>query len=711
MLLVPMRVLAAALLLTLVAARPAAAETSIDVTTPIDGFYQPGKPVVLLVAVTADQAITGTIEVAVEGEVDLIPARTIEVPGGSTKTFAVPVELPPWIGAVGVVVRTSEGETKRARPNLQVVSGEEPVAVMPSLAVPGLPDRVDLLAEDRQGRVVLIEPSDLDHGVASLNGASAVFAADADLADLGEPALATLLTWVASGGRLVVDGSIDNIPAALSDIDFVDTSGNGAITARAWSGAGSVYLSGDNLANGRLDDLISPRFADANSEFGFEGEMMFESGGVIEDLASDAGFRARPIMGYLAVLLAYIALVGPIMWLLLSRRQREPVMWLVVPALALLFSVGVWGAGRFFRQGSTGSHVTVVGDLAGSSFIDTTYLLSSAGGGTTGIELADGWEAASPSADPWDWRLQQANLPPLELAGRQLSADVPPAGLVLAAASNVEPLSGAAAWTVDGSLDGGRFQGTAVNNSGSDLTDVAMVVNGRIQNLDDVGSGQSISFDVRADQSGGGFFENDVMNRMSGPGGRGDADSPSAVLRWISRHASVNANFIVGWSTDPSGPLEPIGGDGLTRGRTGFVSVLPSDLAGSRLLADPSPGTPVPGRVSITDFRWSGEPGANIIGDARGNLFEGQILTAVVELPPGLDPEAALTLRATPETAALDIWNGTEWVDSGLGEQPARTEADIPLPASASEGGVIRVRLLSDYPFAAPAVIVGGGGN
>ncbi len=706
------RALVAAVVLVLAVAQPAAADTTIDVTTPMDGFYQPGKPLVLLVAVTADQAITGTIEVSVEGEIDLIPARTIEVPGGSTKTFAVPVELPPWIGGIGVVVRTSEGETKRARPNLQVVAGDEPIAVMPSLAVPGLPDRVDLLAENRQGRVILIDPSDLDHGVAGLNGASAVLASESDLADLSESGLATLRTWVSAGGRLVVDGSAGDPPAALSDIDFVDTSGTGAIAARAWSGSGSVYLSGDNLTNGRLDNLVSPRFTDANGEFGFEGDMMmFEASGVIEDLASDAGFRARPIMGYLAVLLVYIALIGPIMWLILSRRQREPVMWLIVPALAVVFSLGVWGAGRFFRQGSTGSHVTVVGDLAGSSFVDTTYLLSSAGGGTTGIELSDGWDAASPSADPWDWRLRQANLPPLELTGRRLSADVPPAGLVLAAASNAETMSGASSWTVDGSLANGRFEGTAVNNSSSDLTEVVMVVNGQMQNLEDVAAGQSISFDVRADQSGGSLVENDLMNRMSGPGGQGDVDSPSAVLRWIGRHASTNSNFIVGWSVEPSGPLGTIGGDGLTRGRTGFISVLPSDLAGTQVLADPPVGTPLPIRVAVTDFRWSGEPGANILGTARGDLFEGQILTATIELPPGLNPQATLSLRATPEAAALDVWNGSEWIDSGLGEQPARTEADIPLPSSATEGGVIRFRMLSDYPFTAPAVVVTGGGS
>ncbi len=706
------RGLATSILLVVLFAQPAAADTTIDVTTPMDGFYQPGKPVMLLVAVTADQAITGTIEVSVEGEVDLIPARTIEVPGGSTKTFAVPVELPPWIGGVGVVVRTSEGETRRARPNLQVAGGEEPFAVMPSLAVPGIPDRVDLLAENRQARIILVEPSDLDYGVTALNGASAVLASESDLADLSDPALATLKTWVATGGRLLIDGTVDDIPSALSDVDFADTSGDGAIQARAWSGSGSIYLTGDNLANGRFDGLVAPRFADANGEFGMEGDMMmFEASGVIEDLASDAGFRARPIMGYLAVLLAYIALVGPIMWLLLSRRQREPVMWMLVPALALLFSVGVWGAGRFFRQGSTGSHVTVVGDVAGSSFVDTTYLLSSAGGGTTGIELADGWEAASPSADPWDWRLQQANLPPLEVTGRRLSADVPPAGLVLAAASSTATVADASGWTVDGSLADGRFQGSAINNTGSQLTNVVMVVNGRSQNLDDVGAGQTVSFDVRADQSGVAVFENEVMNRMAGPGGRGETDSPSAVLRWVTRHASADSNFIVGWSTDPSGPLEPIGGDGLTRGRTGFISILPSDLAGTEVLGNPPAGTPVPTRVAVTDFRWSGEPGATIIGAARGNLFEGQILTTSIELPPGLSPEATLSLRVSSETAALDIWNGAEWIDSGIGEQAPRTEVDVPLPAAAIEGGIIRVRMLSDYPFTAPAVIVNGGGG
>lgn len=706
-----LRVAAVVAVLLMGMAQPAAADTTVEVTTPTDGHYQPGKPVVLLVSVTADQAIAGTIEVTMEGEVDLIPAQAIEVPGGSTKTFAVPVEFPPWFGGVGVVVRTSEGETKRLRPNLRTASGAEPIAVMPSLAVPGIPERVDLLAEDRQGRVVLFDPANLEHGVASLNGSSAVLAGESDLTNLADNQLAVVRSWVASGGRLVMDGSADRVPDAFSDLEFAPSSDGGPVDARAWLGSGAIYLAGDNLANGRFDDLLSPRFADGDGEFSMEAEMgMFDAGGgTIEDLAADAGFRARPIGVYAAVLLGYIALVGPIMWLVLSRRQREPAVWLIVPALAMVFSFGVWGAGRFFRQGSTGSHVTVVGDLAGSTFVDTTYLLASANGGTTGIELDDGWDPAASSVDPWDWRLQQANLPPLELTGRRLSADVPPAGLVLASAVSEDVQADNSSWTVDGSYVDGRFQGTATNNTGLELTEVVMYSGGTIQNLDDVSAGGSISFDVRAGQPGSMSFENSLAGRFSGPGGQGDADSPSAALRWLSRHTdATSTNFIVGWTTDDSAPLGTIGGDGVAAGRTGYLTVLPT-VTGPSALADLSPGSLLPTRVAITDFRWSGEPGANVLGQARGNIFEGQVLSATIELPPGLDPDTPLSLRVAPETAALDIWNGTEWVDSGLGEQDPRREVDLPLPANAREGGTIRVKLLSDYPFTAPTVVVTGG--
>lgn len=706
------RALAVAAFLVLVAAQPAAAETTVDVTTAADGFYQPGKPTTLLVSVTADQAMTGTIEVGLEGEVGLAPSVAIEVPGGSTKTFAVPVEFPPWDDGVQVVVRTSDGDTSRVRPNLRPAMGVEPIGVMPSLAAPGIPDRVDLVAENRQGTIVVFDPGNLEYGVAVLNGFSALLATEADLASLSTAQLEVVRAWVATGGRLVMDGSSDDVPASLADLDFEPSVDAGATLARAWSGLGSVLLVGDSLANGRLDGLVTPRFASGQGgepmPFPMEAEMGFNEGGVIiEDLAADAGFRTRPIGAYVAVLLAYIALIGPIMWLVLARSRRETAIWVLVPALAALFSVGVWGAGLLYRQVSTGSHVTVVGDIAGSSFTDTTYLMSSASGGTIGIELGEGWSPSAASSDPWDWRLRQANLPTLELVGQRLTADVPPAGLVLAAAVQEDLGRAEPSWAVDGSYVDGQFEGTAVNNTGTDLTEVFMVIGGAVRKLDDAPAGGSVSFAVRSELDGGPFVS-PIPGRFSQPGGAGNADSPPATLRWLLRHTSASStDFIIGWTGDAAAPLDTVGGDGVGAGRTGYLSVLPaaSHVSAQAALA---PGTPVGARVAVTESRWSGEPGASLVGSSRDNIVEGQVTTFSIELPPGLDDEIPLSVRVSDAAAAMDIWNGTQWLDSGLGLLEPRTGVDVAVPPGSVRGDEIRLRMLSDYPGAWPIVVVSG---
>ena len=187
-------------------------------------------------------------------------------------------------------------------------------------------------------------------------------------------------------------------------------------------GSGTVYVVGDRLNSGRYDGLIKPRFS---QEFFDEGQFV-DPGEVLSDLAFDAGFRTRDIGPFVAVLLVYIAAVGPLLWLYLSRSRREPLLWLAVPALAALVSVGIWGSGRFFRQGTSGSHVTIVGTSGVGSQTISDYMISSSGGGFTGIELADGWEQVNKGNNAWDWRFREAGLAQPTRQGNRVGADVPP---------------------------------------------------------------------------------------------------------------------------------------------------------------------------------------------------------------------------------------------------------------------------------------------
>ena len=697
------RLVAVAAVLAIVvglAALPAAAETTVDVATPVGSFYRPGTETVLLVTVAADQAVTGTIEVLVEGDALSVATVDIEVPGGSAKTFAVPITASPWAGPPSVRVETSDGQSRRPVVALQQVGEAEPVAVMPSLIVPGLADRAEMVVGQGQARLVPFDPLLLEHGSSTLNAASAVVANPADIVNLGEQQRAALFGWVSSGGNLYVDGTVAELEGsvigeALAAVGagFAAEDGSSAgIVGRAWLGSGSVFATGDTLSAGRYDGLIQPRFATNN-----EQEVFVDPGEVLSDLSIDAGFTTRPIGPFVAVLLAYIALVGPILWFFLSRTRREPLMWLAIPGLAAIASVAIWGSGQFFRQGTTGSHVTVVGTSGTFTRTISDYMVSSSGGGFTGVELVDGWSASSNGFSPWDWRFQQAGFASPTVQGARLGADVPPAGVVVLGAGSEIPRP--PAWDVELSVDGADIEGTVVNRSDHPLTNVSVFSGNRLIGVADVDAGGSAAFELD-DISAPPMWENPVQMQLSRDGGRDSAASPAALNRWMASvglESRTGQLTVIGWTKDAVAPLSTLGGSEVTRGRTGFVSTFPiSQLAGSESV---SPATI---RTRIIDWRWSGEIGGGMVAEARRRQVEGDVQTIAYSLPPGADADS-LVLEVPADVSAVDLWDGEAWIDALVGSAEPGVVL-VAFPPGAVDGGSVYVRALVDGGFSTPTI-------
>lgn len=678
----------------------AAADTTVEVATPVGSFYRPGTETVLLVTVAADQAVTGSIQVLVEGEGVTAATVDIEVPGGSAKTFAVSVTLSPWSGPPSVRVDTSDGQTRRPVVGLQQVGDAEPVAVMPSLIVPGLPERAEMVVGQGQARLVPFDPAMLDHGSATLNAASAVVANLADVVNLSEPQRAALFGWVSSGGNLYLDGSVAELASSVIG-DVLEAAGAGFqpeagpmadVQGRAWLGSGTVYVTGDTLSAGRFDGLIQPRFS-SNAE----QEVFVDPGEVLSDLSIDAGFTTRPIGPFVAVLLAYIALVGPVLWYFLSRSRREPLMWLAIPGLAAVVSIAIWGAGQFFRQGTTGSHVTVIGVSGTSTRSISDYMVSSSGGGFTGVELADGWSASSNGFSPWDWRFQQAGFASPTLQGDRVGADVPPSGVVVlgTASEAFQPH----AWNVELTVEGSSVEGVVTNLTDQLLSNVSVFSGDRLATVADVPAGGSTEFRLD-DISAPPLWENPVQMQLSGQGGRDSTASPAALNRWMAAaglESRTGQITVIGWTKDAEAPLLTLGGSTVTRGRTGFVSTYPiSQLAGGESL---SPATV---RSRIIDWRWSGDIGGGMAAEGRRRQMDGDVQTIAYGLPPGADT-GSLVLEVPADVSAVDLWSGETWIDAQVGvADPGVVLVD--LPSTAIDGGSIYVRALVDGPFGIPSI-------
>ncbi len=690
-----------ALTLVLVPASPAAAETTAEVESTVAGFYRPGATTVLLVTVAADQAVTGTIFVSNEDGA-AATEHQIEVPGGSAKTFAVPVMIPPWGGRPTVRVETSDGQTSRPGVRMQQVGEIEPVAIMPSLQLPGLGERADLAVDLGQARLVPFDPSSLDYGSAALNAATAVAASEADIEELSESQRSALFGWVSSGGSLYLDGSLDDAERGVVGQAVTDSGGRFGAAAdsavsdgRAWLGSGTVYVVGDALSAGRYDGLIRPRFS---QEF-FEEFEFVDPGGVLSDLSFDAGFRTRAIGPFVAVLLVYIALVGPLLWLFLSRTRREPLLWLAVPLLAALVSLGIWGSGRFFRQGTSGSHVTVIGTAGLASHTTSDYMISSSGGGFTGVALEDEWGRSTNTFNPWDWRFREAGFAQPVLRGGQLGADVPPSGVVVARTASQAPVE--SGWDVALTVDGADITGTVTNTTSHNLANVSIYSGDRIERLDDVASGETVEFELN-DVSLAPPWEDPVRQRLSREGGRGSVSSPSGLQHWLAtsgQQARMGQITVVGWTREAAGPLKSVGGDTVDNGRTGYVSTYSVDSLDT---SDTVGAASV--RSRLVDIRWSEEfGGGGMVAVDRRGRFEGEVQTIIYDLPPGAETNNVLVIEVPRGVSALDIWADGAWVDAGIG---LADDGDLvmQLPPGAIVDGSVYLRSLVEPPNRAPRI-------
>jgi hypothetical protein len=341
---------ALAMLATLVlAASPAAAETRIVAEAGVDGRYVPGEAIPVHVEVHADQLVSGELRITTRDEMGMgfessevvVP---VEVPGGSVKSYRFLVSDSLW-QLPRFTVRLIDGDRTLARDTVSLNHdvADELVGLLPAMSdAVDAPERTDLLAAEGVARYATLDPAWLDLGREGLGLLGTIVALDADLAALSDRQRDELLHWVHTGGTLVVDDRAENPVSALPD-DAQPVDGS-----HVRVGAGLVRL-GDGAARaGGWEDLIYPTPATAAGQDGDAMNMGMGGGGampVLATLSSDAGFRL-PAGGSLVLLLgAYLLLAGPGAYFLLRSMRRATLAWLVLPALAGVFTAVVYVQG------------------------------------------------------------------------------------------------------------------------------------------------------------------------------------------------------------------------------------------------------------------------------------------------------------------------------------------------------------------------------
>jgi hypothetical protein len=666
--------------------QPAAADTTIEVTTPAEGYHQTGAATPLLVTIQADRALSGTLSANFDGSFG--GAQRIEVPGGSAKEVVFLVTTPPWSTQGQVTFDGAEtGDNASARINLKTAGTDEIVAVLPSLAVAReVPASAELAIEVGVARLFPLDTVLLSAGPDVLTPFSQLLASAADLEALDDTQLEAVRTWLGTyGGTLVLDEA-PGTPTPLDEGGDLIGTGSDVIY-----GVGQIRYTQGEATAGRYDGLLRPTVTRSSDEFPF-GPAQFGAFPTTITLASDAGVRIPAIGSLVGILLVYVVVVGPLLWLVLRRTRRETMLWAVLPALALLTTLAVYGIGRAMRSEASAAHATVVADLPATRIISSQVLVTSPNGGRAGVELDEAWRPLSILSDEMFFGFGPGGAAPARtqsLDGSDLIIDLPAGGVGVVSAETTQPAA-EPSWDFDLEATDEGLEGTVTNLTDLTLDEVYVTSGQGFTRIARIGPGEAAQVTLRGSNRPvitSDRFSEQLMGNGDPMMVNDKGINPGMLSNWLGRRPGLRAPgyvMAVGWTRDLPSPLTTIRGQSVSSGRTAYLTAE---------------------RVDTEDMAQGG----------RLELLRGMSTRVVDTPPPGTCTDISSTIRLTPgavegeglpvlavstrAVTALDIWVGDRWLPAGLGQIGAGQNVALSLPPPSLDDGSLYARLQMNCDF------------
>lgn len=710
----------------------------VDAEALVPGAFVPGRDTPLVVTVSSERVLRGTLQVrSVDGWTTAQPVLVpVEVPAGGSSSAvlvasaalsggevwgpgfvrAVPDVAGPQVATTDIaveVVFAAGGASATTTVPLRYDPTQPAVGVLPALAAAvAVPDELRPLGLDDEVPVAVIDERIVDAArSASLGPFRTVVGAPSDIAS---PALAEALpAWVAGGGHLVVMGSaaeVEQVPAELRPPD----------QGMAALGAGTIRRL-DETSGGGFDDVLAPggAAAIAHAPMMFDGDRGgfggdgFVDGTLVGPLLDASGLDQGSLGAVLWLALAYVVVVGPVLFVVLRRTDRRPLGWLAVPAVALVatFGIVVVGSGRWSDATPVqASAVLVAAGPDGASAewgLASSVVVAPRTGGAT-VEVATTGPATVGDAPLGDARVAPLTDEGDRLVGRP-SLDPGTAAVVAVRQSVRLPATPTAAVVVDGE---GRRSLEVTNPFDGPLRSARLVGPQSTDDLGDLGPGAH-TFAVPGTAAA---VEEDVgplacgrscaisasiepmATALAGPGFRepgtvtlvGTVEHVVAPVLVDDDEVVVGTStFVVPVTTTPAGEL-PDGGEA------------PADVvAGAPVCPNPPPevlGGPdgVPTRLSVVV-----PPGSGLGEDGTSAVLRLDLLGGAADV-------ADARLVVPGALAPAEVFDGERWVDQGPG---------CPLPPGALSNGSLLVRTRTFGPdaegnpvtFAELASFVGGG--
>jgi hypothetical protein len=672
-----------------------AAGTTIEVDAGYGGTYLVGRRLPVRVTVRTDRLVRGSIEVTV-------PAQSgswgidIEVPGGGVNDFVIVVPTPVTIDLREIDVRLiGAGEPITAEVDLDPLTDEQLVGLLPELAPPDLPEPLALPMEAGTARFVALD-GDILGTAGVLDPLGTLVAGPQELTRLAPEARAAVLDWVDRGGRLLVDAAPGSPVAGLPE-EWQPGAGG-----RAGAGLGEVRLTGGAAAAGQWAEIIEPTptasMVDLATFGGFNTAQLEAVGDAV---ARDAGLSALDLPWLLAFLAAYVVLVGPVGWLVL-RRRRAAIGWIAIPVVAGLFTAGSFVVGSDLRSGTTAAHGTVLETGPAGTRATTVLGLVSRNGRDGRGSFPQGWTAGGVDTSFFGGQLPASGDLAVRSGGGGVQATVPLAAGGFGVLRGAGPVDADGGLVVEAHSVGTEVVGTVRNDLPFAVDDAGVLLGRDTEQLGRIDAGETAEFrfegrelDQRDPYSPP---EASLWPAEAGYGPQPRFDSGVNLALWNEAHLALGPNArtrgvvtAIGWTRSVDTPAA-VSGEGRPLGRSAIVGRAP---------VTSSDGSVAPGSAHREMVR--GPIGVELPDEDVAARVEGAVFRFT--LPAGATA-ADLTIDVPAYLGRVDAWDGSSWVpvddrldEAGQFNGDISQVRQVPLPPEAAAGGVVWLRgwLLADF--------------
>lgn len=640
------------------------------------GVFVPGRPAPVRVSVQSQLLVSGQL-IVTAGSYQV--TEPVEVPGGSNKNLevVVPTSVNQDTLQVGVSL-TERGVTLGGSSATITASPDtEVVGVLPDLLVAqALPGPQPLSIDAGSARFVALSDQDLLTAPGSLGPLSAVATGPHGLGQLSPATLQSLLGWTAGGGELLIDAqprsTVTGLPSPWQP--------NGA--SRVTAGIGQVVFTGAAMTAGQWSGLLDP----TSHVLGLPNGNQFEGDLLSTALATDAGVSTPRLAWLIAFLLLYIALVGPVAFLVLRRRRRPELLWVVVPIIAVVFAASGYAVGSSGRSQKLVQGTILNTTVPGGT--DLSYVAVLAGGqGTARVDAPDGWvlsRYSSPGNPPQSGAALKAQS---HGTGTEATLGLDAGQFAVLEGSGPAGFPGQLQVTATATGDG--VAGGVINHTAYTLHDVTVLIGNDGVDVGTLASGAMTKFSVNAATGSSPGIEEQLWggpsNQVNGlapvctaPGGPLGGFKGGAICSFASRGSAASGPVAsysvwdagprglapgtrgtgvavaVGWTGSYQPPVTVAGHGRIGRGHTAIV--------GTALVAPPS----APGLASPTNQL------ALQRQLVRGNLQEvgpsqfmdstnsGEDPVVAWQLPPAARGHQ-LTLSVPPGAGEADVWTAGAW--------------------------------------------------